>query len=255
MNLLGRAVRMHLLATALLVVLDAAGAAMLRQPPYAAALAVAACMASEAVAYRVAKGRARVTYSSVITGLIIGSVSPVAAPLLPIAIASVVAIASKFAISLKSRNVFNPAALGMLVGLGAFGVGDEWWAAGSLTLYGLAVPLSLILILAAYEARRLHAALSFCAVTIAATVLLGGYASAAGAAAAALGVNYFFAFIMLTEPKTSPSGGRAQAAYGSGVAALYVLLALSGVAYTYFMALLAGNGLYALYRRRGNRLL
>ncbi len=255
MNLLGRTVRMHLLATALLAILDAASSALLRQPPYAAMVAVAVCMASEAALYRAFKGRARVTYSSAITGLIIGSVSPIAAPLLPVAVAALVAIASKFAISVKSRNVFNPAALGMLIGLGAFGIGDEWWAAGSLTLYGFAVPLSIMLVLVAYEARRLTAALSFIAVSIAAAVLLGGYLSAPGLLAVALSANYFFDLLMLTEPKTSPNGRRAQVTYGAGVAAMVALLSLGGIAYTYFIALLAGNGLYALYRVRGGRLL
>jgi Na+-translocating ferredoxin:NAD+ oxidoreductase RnfD subunit len=68
---------------------------------------------------------------------------------------------------------------------------------------------------------------------------------------ALLGLNCFFALLMLTEPKTSPNGGSAQIIYGAAVALMLFALAHSGIAYAYLIALLVGNVAYAVYRKSG----
>jgi Na+-translocating ferredoxin:NAD+ oxidoreductase RnfD subunit len=59
--------------------------------------------------------------------------------------------------------------------------------------------------------------------------------------------------MVLPEPKTSPNKNTAQAAYGISTAILYSALAIYKAAYPLLAALLLGNIVYALYRRRGDK--
>lgn len=197
----------------------------------------------------------KIPFSGLITGLIIGSVAPTNAPLLLISIAAAVAITSKFFLQFKSSNIFNPAALGLVIALVIFGLGDVWWAASSYNLYGIAISLTPILIILAYEARRLPAALSFVAANVALNLILGGFhlGSISSLATLLFSVNYFFAFVMLVEPKTSPHNRYAQVAYGIGIALLYTAFAFLRVPYSLLAVLLIGNMAYAFYRIYGHR--
>ncbi len=258
MRLLGNPVAlMHVLAVLLLSMLAAFSAYTLRAVPVALLSAVAASAIVEMLIRKYyLRHRFRIPFSGIITGLIIGSVAPVNAPVTLAIVASAAAIASKFLIRYKGTNIFNPASLGLLMALPLFGMGSEWWAAGGYNLHGIAISLAPILIMLAYEARRMPAALSF----VAASLLLAAAAaglqalSLYGVSALAFSVNYYFAFVMLIEPKTSPHGTYAQLAYGSALAMLYTALAYSRFTYPFLAALLLGNIAYAIYRylsRRG----
>lgn len=258
MKIFGHTVaRMHISAIILLVLLAGASAYVLKEFPYALIFTVFVCSVIEVIIKKYyQKQEARIPFSGIITGLIIGCVAPINAPLVPISVACAVAIISKFFIRTKGSNIFNPAAIGLLA-LGLLSIGSSWWAATSVNIYGVAVSLSIVLIIAAYECRRLVLAFSFIVASILLSIVASLPLTFSSAAIAFLGVNYFFAFMMLTEPKTSPPKNKAQIIYGIYVAVVYFVLVMLLPASLYigaliiFVTLLLGNLTYALYRKVG----
>lgn len=249
--------RMYISAIILLVFLAGTSAYLLREFPYALIVAVVACSAIEIIIKKYyQRQKVRIPFSGIITGLIIGCVAPINVPFVPILIAGAIAIISKFFIRTKGSNVFNPAAIGLLV-LGLLAIGSSWWAATSINLYGVAISLSIVLVIAAYECRRLVLAVSFIVASVLLSIAANLPLTFSSTAIAFLGVNYFFAFVMLTEPKTSPPKNKAQAIYGIYVAVIYfILVALSPHSLYFgamiiFVALLLGNITYAIYRKVG----
>ena len=247
---------MHLLAIVLLVAIDEFSAYSLRLFPYSLLLAVAACAAAELLLsrYYLKHSSLRVPFPAIITGLVIGSVAPISGGFLAVIIASVVAVLSKAFLKIRGANLFNPAAFGMFVGLGVFAVGDVWWASSSLNIGSVVLPVAALLVIATYEARRLTAAFSFIVTFILLDLLLYGSFTLAGLEVAVLGTNFFFALLMLPDPKTSPHKAAAQGAYGIGIAIVYLLLASHRIPHSYFIALLIGNLGFGFYRARGRRL-
>ena len=247
---------MYLWAVGLLSALAAISSYILHVFPFPLMFAVVVAALIEILIRKYyLKHKFKIPFSGIITGLIIGSVAPINAPLVLVLIAAAIAIASKFFIQFKGSNIFNPAALGLIVALAIFGLGDEWWAAGNYNLYGVAISLTPVLIILAYEARRLPTALSFVAVSLVLNLALAGFHVFSVAAIAALlfSVNYYFAFVMLVEPKTSPYNRYMQIGYGASIAALYPVLAFFRTPYPLLVVLLAGNIAYLLYRRSGKR--
>jgi Na+-translocating ferredoxin:NAD+ oxidoreductase RnfD subunit len=247
---------MYIWAIALLSVLAAISSYALHALPLPLILAVAIAGIIEILIRKLyLKHAFKIPYSGLITGLIIGSVAPINAPLPLILIASVIAVVSKFFIQFKNSNIFNPATLGLVIALPIFGLGDEWWVASNYNIYGIAITLTPILIILAYEARRLPTALSFigASVMLALVMGMGSQLSLTAIAALLFGINYFFAFVMLVEPKTSPHNNYAQVAYGLSLAVLYIAFALLRMPYPLLVVLLIGNLFYLLYRKYGKR--
>ncbi|MDE1865365.1 MAG: RnfABCDGE type electron transport complex subunit D [Candidatus Micrarchaeota archaeon] len=117
---------MHLVALILLVALAAYGAYASRVFPVSLIVAVVSCcLIDMAIGFYHKKGQ-RVPWSALITGVIIGSVAPIAAPVLLVVVASLVAELTKHFLKMRSRHFLNPAVAGLLVALPAFGAGDEW---------------------------------------------------------------------------------------------------------------------------------
>lgn len=256
MQIVGHVIaRMYVSAIVLLLFLAGASAYLLDEFPYALIFTVFACAIIEmALRKYYLKQNFKIPFSGIITGLIIGCVAPINVPLIPVFVACAIAMCSKFLIKIKSSNVFNPAALG-LFGLGLLSIGSSWWATTSITVYGFAVSLSIVLVIAAYECRRLTLAFSFIAASVLFSILVSLPLTLGSVEIALISVNYFFAFLMLTEPKTSPPKRIAQMLYGIYVAVVYfiLLLVLPHSLYlsylTIFAALLIGNMTYALYRK------
>ncbi|MDE1856928.1 MAG: RnfABCDGE type electron transport complex subunit D [Candidatus Micrarchaeota archaeon] len=247
---------MYIWAIALLSALAIVSGYTLHALPISLVVAVASAGTIEILIRNIhRRHKFKIPFSGLITGLIIGSVAPINAPLALVVVAAAIAVASKFFIQYKSSNIFNPATIGLIVALPLFGLGDEWWIASNYNFYGLAVTLTPILVILAYEAKRLTTGMAFVLASLALALALGGTSivSAGGIAAALFGINYYFAFVMLIEPKTSPNGRYAQAAYGISVAALCFALALFRVPYPLLVSLLAGNTVYLAYRSRGKR--
>ncbi len=241
--------RMYVITIALLLLLALVGAYGLNTFPWALVVAVVTCLLIEFVIVKIKKQRYRIPLPAIITGLIIGSVAPINASLLVVVVAALIAEATKFFLKAKGRNIFNPAAVGLLVALAVFGAGDEWWASPSLHLYGVLIPLAIVLIVSAYEARRLPVALVVAGVVSVGVVALSGIAfSAAALLASFLAVNYYFVFLMVSDPRTSPNKMSGQVIYGIGVALFALVLVWTRLPYSLLIALVVANALYAAYR-------
>ena len=187
-------------------------------------------------------------YSAFITGLIIGSVAQFSAPLWVIVVASIVAIGSKHLIKIKKQHIFNPATLGLLVAFFIFSSGDEWWASIAYNFFGYSIILTPLLILANYRAGKLAVSIPFLVVIGALFVGSGLIPLSSGAPTIVYSLPFFFGFIMVSEPKTSPYQFKEQLAFGVGLAVLTFVFMFYSVLYYPFLALLIGNFGFAVYR-------
>lgn len=192
-------------------------------------------------------------YSATITGLIIGSVAPFNSSVLLGIVAAVIAISSKFFLRIKNINVFNPAALGLLVSLFIFSQGDQWWVANGYNYLGFIIPLSIILVIPNYKANKLVVSIPFLLTFLISDLVIAALSSVPisllSIIISVLQLNYFFGFIMVSEPKTSPYKRNEQLAFGILVAVAVSLLSFFGVTYSLLISLLFGNVAYALWRK------
>ena len=177
-----------------------------------------------------------VPQSGFITGLIVAIVLAPGSPLWQVAAAAAVGILSKHLIRFERRQVFNPAAVGLLAVIAFAGATDGWW--------GDATPW-LIVLLGTFiitRTRKWPAVAGFLVSWIAVIAL-----QAEGRIAAVLAtLPLFFAAVMLIEPMTTPVRPRAQAAYGAATGIIAAGLPLVA-------ALLAVNGLTAVIYWKGYR--
>ena len=153
--------------------------------------------------------------STVITGLIVAVLPAPESPLLPIALMSLFAIASKRLIRVDRRNVFNPAALGLLIGVLLFGARLSWWVDANhlLTILAGAVLFTVF-------SGRWRSIFAFLAVFI---ILIIARAVALGHPIPAdlylyVSISSFFVFFMLTDPRTSPLMPKDQPLFAAVVA-------------------------------------
>lgn len=202
--------------------------------------------------------------SAIITGLIVGTVS-VNAPIAGTFIAAVLAILSKFIIRWKSSHIFNPAVFGVvavqLLNPAAHGGGSMVHGAsqivGSFGPGGFAVNMWLVplLLFANWRARKLWVAISFLIVSAAlyhfTTLATLNSVNIADIFKFLELLPYYFAFIIVSEPKTSPYIKKEQVVFGIGIAILSVLPLIIFGFYSHvaaLVALLLGNLIYAAYR-------
>ncbi|MBI2580684.1 RnfABCDGE type electron transport complex subunit D [Candidatus Woesearchaeota archaeon] len=251
---------MYSVTIALLLLLAAVASYRQGAFPGSLLIAILACSILDLLVARffLKRKEFRFPYSGFISGTIIGSIAPTNAPAAAILVAAAVAIASKYVIKLKGRHIFNPATLGLLVSLWRFSLGDVWWAASPIVwVAGFAFPLTLLLIVANYKAGKLMASIPFLAATVvlyAATQFVTVPFTATGLLTFFSSLPFYFAFIMLSEPKTSPNAHREQLIFGISVAVLVFALEHAHVKYPFFTALLAGNLAYSLYRSYRSKL-
>jgi Na+-translocating ferredoxin:NAD+ oxidoreductase RnfD subunit len=179
-------------------------------------VAVAAAAAIDAAVVLFRQKKLVWSDSAAITGLIVAGVAaPQTSPIVIAAVAAV-AVVSKHIIRFDRRNVFNPAALGLLLGVFVFGLRLSWWidsthlltiAAGALLLARFAGRWRLVLVFLAVFAG-----------------LLAAYAWRLGDPLVDVWFQYvsitsFFVFFMATDPRTSPVMARHLPAFGAIAAA------------------------------------
>lgn len=176
-------------------------------------LPVLLCVLIEVMIFFPAEQRFRFGKTSLTTWLIVGFVMSVESPWWMFFVIALITLGFKHFVRIREKNIFNPAALGMFLALLLFKGETDWKDAQA--WYAL-VPAGLWF---AYQAGKLE--------------LLAGYFAAALPLAFlehrlgwnALGhLNYFFIFIMLIEPKTSPAGRWQKILFGAGVASLAFIL-------------------------------
>jgi glycine betaine catabolism B len=197
--------------------------------------------------------------SALITGLLLFIIlEPSLEPLqlLAIAIAAVVASASKYLLAWRGRHVFNPAAIGALaVTIPALTYG-VWWVGSPFVLPLVAVAAFVVL----YRTRRLEMGALFLVVVLVVYAIrwsLTGQGALEGIEVALLSAPFvFFAGFMLSEPLTMPPLRRQQLGYAVTIALLASLSFHVGPVYSSpQLALVVGN-LVAFFfgQRRGIRL-
>lgn len=156
--------------------------------------------------------------------------------------AGVSAMASKYILAIRRKHIFNPAALAVALSAFTLNRAASWWV-GTFAM----MPFVLVGgLLVARKIARLDVVLSFltaaCAVTLGASLAKGtGVLPAAGQFFADSPI-LFFAFMMLTEPLTSPPARTPRIVYGAMVGFLLAPSLHFGRVYsTPELALLAGN--------------
>jgi Na+-translocating ferredoxin:NAD+ oxidoreductase RnfD subunit len=198
---------------------------------------------------------------AVITAMIVAMVLRVQEPWYVVTIASVFAVLSKYVVRSRSANVFNPAALAIVVSFFVFHTGQNWW--GALTDLD---PVAKVLMLGAGvfmvdRVNKMPLALTFLGVYFALFTITAFVSNPLPVAEifrtpdtdAAL----YFAFFILTDPPTSPAKYRDQLICGAIVAVTsFVLFETAGVVYYLLAGVLVGNVWEAwrrVHRRSGAR--
>jgi ferredoxin-NADP reductase/Na+-translocating ferredoxin:NAD+ oxidoreductase RnfD subunit len=156
--------------------------------------------------------------------------------------ASVLAMASKYIINIRGKHIFNPAALGVAITYLVINRSAAWWI-------GTPALLPFVLLgglLVARKLRRFELVGSFMAAAIAVTLLgaLFGGGSLGGAFNTLFLYSpfFFFAFVMLTEPLTTPPTNDLRNLYGAFVGILFAPAFHLGPFYTTpEIALVLGN--------------
>jgi len=206
-------------------------------------LALAGALALEtAVLYF--KNRAfRITESSVITGLIVGFVLADEEIWWKIIFASLIAVLSKHLLRVKKKHIFNPAAFGIFLTIVVFGA----WAAWKGTyLWYIVVPFGFYF---AYRMKKIEVLIGYATASL---LLFGWQANLQNALSwKVFGYfSYFYIFVMVIEPKTTPVTAIGKYVFGAGTAALIFILTERGVRFDVeLLSLLAMNATVPLLNR------
>jgi Na+-translocating ferredoxin:NAD+ oxidoreductase RnfD subunit len=170
----------------------------------------------------------------------------------------VIAVVSKYLARVRNANVFNPAALALVVTFYIFDTGQSWWGA----LPELP-PIALVLLFASgiFITRRVNkmaGVLAFLGchyLLFTVTAFVGQPAPVAELYRAPdLHAALFFAFFMVTDPPTSPPKPRDQVIYGAITAVgSYLAFEVLGAAYFLLAGLLAANVWEAWRKSRRRR--
>lgn len=184
--------------------------------------------------------------SSIITGLILALIITPDKPdqqLFFLAFAALLAVSSKYLLAIRGKHVFNPAAFGVAMTALVLGRSASWWVAGNLAL------LAFVLVGGILIVRKIHRTdlvLSYIAATILASIaykLSDPWAVWSTIQTTVLHTSLlFFAFVMITEPLTTPPRRLQRVAYGAVVGFLSApWVHLGSFYFTPELALLAGN--------------
>jgi Na+-translocating ferredoxin:NAD+ oxidoreductase RnfD subunit len=194
---------------------------------------------------------------AVLTAMITAMVLRAQEPWYVVMATSVFAVLSKYIVRTRHANVFNPAALAVIASYYVFHTGQSWW--GALTEVPLWMQAALVLggVFITDRVNKMPLLLTFLGVYF----LLFTSASYMGNprwvaeiyrspdAEAAL----YFAFIILTDPPTSPAKYPDQFIFGTLVAIIsFSVFEWAGVVYYLLAGVLAGN-VWEAWRRVNRR--
>lgn len=186
--------------------------------------AILFCIVTESVLLYWKTKKIQITPSSVASGLIIGSVLSSDSPWWFSLVVAVVAIGSKRIFCFHGKNLFNPAAIGIFSTVLLFREYTEW--KGAYAWYFL-IPAGIYFV-SKIKKTELVVAYFFMAFALfipQALLQEIPFLSIFGY------LNYFFIFIMLIEPKTTPSKPWPKILFGAGVALLVFLFTETGFRY------------------------
>ena len=185
-------------------------------------IAVAASVAIESATLYLKTKRLQLTESSIITGLIIGYVVSSDMAWWKIGLAAALAILSKNILRFRGRHVFNPAAFGIFVSTILLGVSTQWM--GTYLWYVL-IPFGIYF---TFRTRKVEIVSGYAVLSL---VLFGVQALSQNVPLVNIFgyLSYFYIFIMVIEPKTTPQNLFGKYLFGAGLAAGIFILTEVGV--------------------------
>ncbi|MBU4312625.1 MAG: RnfABCDGE type electron transport complex subunit D [Candidatus Omnitrophica bacterium] len=188
----------------------------------AVSAAILSSIVMESLINYIKNKRFSITESSVVTGLIIGYVISSYQPLWVICLASTLAIISKHIVRFRKSHIFNPAGFGIFLVVVVLGAYTQWKAAYA---WHIIIPLGIYF---ASRIKRLDLVASY----FIASIFL--YAPQAFLNNASLldtfsYFNYFFIFVMMVEPRTTPKTRLGRIMFGLGAAVFIFGFYESGV--------------------------
>jgi Na+-translocating ferredoxin:NAD+ oxidoreductase RnfD subunit len=194
---------------------------------------------------------------AVLTAMIVAMVLRAQEPWYVVTITAVAAILSKYIFRTRSANVFNPAALAIIASFYVFHTGQSWWGALPDVFPILKVVLLAAGVFIADRVNKMPLVLTFLGAyftlfTI--TAFVGNPLSVAEIFRTPdFEAALYFAFIILTDPPTSPAKYPDQIVCGLIVAGVsYAFFEWAGVVYYLLAGVLAGN-VWEAWRRANRR--
>lgn len=221
------------------------------------ATAMLAAGVADALMLRWRKGSWEFPDGALLTALIVAMVLRAQEPWHVVTITAVFAVLSKYAVRSRFANVFNPAALAIVASFYVFHTGQSWWGA----LTEVSIYLQIVLIAAGMfitdRVNKMPLVLSFFGsyfllFTVTSFVLDPRWVAEIFRSPD-LEAALFFAFIILTDPPTSPAKYPDQIVCGVIVAVVsFTLFEWAGVVYYLLAGVLAGN-IWEAWRRLHRR--
>jgi Na+-translocating ferredoxin:NAD+ oxidoreductase RnfD subunit len=217
--------------------------------------AVAAAMAFDLVILRMRGGRWEFPSGALLTALIVVMVLSPQEPWHVAAITAVIAVASKYVFRVRTANVFNPAALGLVVTFYVFDTGQSWWGAlPDIAPWGLVLLAGTGLFMT-HRVNKMPMVLAFFGAYFLLFTVTAFVSDPAKLAeifrAPDLQASLYFGFFILTDPPTSPTKYRHQVICGGLVACVgYAVFEWTGAAHYLLSGVLAGNVWEAVRRTR-----
>jgi Na+-translocating ferredoxin:NAD+ oxidoreductase RnfD subunit len=221
------------------------------------AAAIATAGGIDVVILRIRKKVWEFPSGAILSALIVAMVLRAQEPWYVLAFTASVAVVSKYVFRSKTANVFNPAALAIIVSFYVFHTGQSWW--GALVDMTLVAKFALLAggAFIADRVNKMPLVLTFLGTYFALFTVMSFIGTPLDAAEifrspdaeAAL----YFATIILTDPPTSPPRYRDQMVYGLIVAVVsFTVFEITGVVYYLLAGLLAGN-VWEAWRRASRR--
>jgi len=155
--------------------------------------------------------------------------------------AGVLAMASKYLFAVTKKHLFNPAAFAVVTTAFALNQYASWWIGGNLPMMAFVIAGGLLI---TRKIKRFDLVLAFFAAAAVSCIAFAPSFDPWGTVQKLILHTplFFFAFVMLTEPLTTPPTRSLQIAYGVVVGALYSPFAHIGSIYsTPELALVVGN--------------
>jgi Na+-translocating ferredoxin:NAD+ oxidoreductase RnfD subunit len=194
---------------------------------------------------------------AVLSALIIGMVLRAQEPWHVVTLTAVVAVLSKYIFRSHTANLFNPAALAMVVSFYVFHTGQSWWGA----LVDV-VPVAKLLLIAggiyiADRVNKIPLVLAFLGSYFALFTIVTFVRNPLSVAEIFRTPDFeaalYFAFFILTDPPTSPTKYRDQLVFAGVVAVVsFAFFELLGALYFLLAGVLAGN-IWEAWRRTSHR--
>ncbi|HAJ57061.1 MAG TPA: hypothetical protein DCL35_04750 [Candidatus Omnitrophica bacterium] len=211
--------------------------------PLMALIAVAGAVAADSLISFFKEKKFVLTESSVISGLIIGFVLSGIYPWWMFLAASLFAICSKHLLRVREKHLFNPAACGIFLAMALLGASTQWRGVG---LWYILLPAGIYFV---SKIGKIEVVLGYLAAYF---LLFGSQAiiQKTSLSGVILYQNFFFIFIMLIEPKTTPAAKKGKIVFGIAVAILVFIFMQFRVKFdAEILSLLAVNAFAPLLNR------